>query len=335
MNDTEYLLDYQNLEKKVICVTGGNGFIGKKLIEEFSKIGCRVRTITRKKNTIFPRNVDVFVGDLTDVNLSLKKFIQDCDILYHCAGEINFEKQMSLLHINGTQKLIQAVENEIKSTQKKIHWIQLSSCGAYGPPKNNDVEIKRIITESSETNPANEYERTKTKSDEMLIESSNNNFEYTILRPSNVIGPSMTNQSVHKLIKLVNSGYFFFIGKKDATCTYVHVDDVVKAMIIISCNPNSKNEIFNISYDCNWEALLKKISYLLNVKMLPIRIPFQLIRLPIKLIKLIFGMFINIPRLDPFVYRTEYSTKKIESILNFKFSKPMPDSIEDLVKKKN
>ena len=31
----------------------------------------------------------------------------------------------------------------------------------------------------------------------------------------------MTNQSVRKLIKLVNLR--FFIGKKDAVCTYVHM----------------------------------------------------------------------------------------------------------------
>ena len=334
MNEQQDLLSYQSLKKKIVCVTGGNGFIGKKLIEELSKIGCCVRAITRKKNAIFPSNVDVFIGDLTDANLSLKKFLKDCDILYHCAGEINYKQQMSLLHINGTKKLIQAVENEFKLTQKKLHWIQLSSCGAYGPPNNSDVQIKRTVTETSETNPTNEYERTKTKSDEILMASSNYNFEYTILRPSNVIGPSMTNQSVHKLIKLVNSGYFFFIGKKDASSTYVHVDDVVKALLIISYNPNSKNEIFNISYDCSWEDLLKQIAYLLNVKMLPIRIPFELIQFPIKLIKLIFGKFFNIPQLDPLVFRTQYSTKKIESILNFKFSKPMPDAIEDLIKKK-
>ena len=105
--------------------------------------------------------------------------------------------------------------------------------------------------------------------------------------------------------------FFFFIGKKDALSTYVHVDDVIKALLIISCNPNSKNEIFNISYDCSWEDLLKKISYLLNVKMLPVRIPFKFIQIPAKLIKLTFGKFVNVPRLDPFAYRTKYSTKKI------------------------
>ena len=333
MNGTLSSLIQRSFEKKIVCVTGANGFIGKKLIEALSKTGSSIRVITRKNQAIFPKNVQIFVGDLTDINLSLNNFIEGCDILYHCAGEINNEQQMDLLHVNGTQKLIKAVETEFQKSQKKIHWIQLSSCGAYGPPKGNDIQIKRLITENSETNPVNKYEKTKTKSDEMIIKLSKN-FNYTILRPSNVIGPSMTNQSVRKLIRLVNSGYFFFIGKKDAISTYVHVDDVVKAMLIIPCNLKSRNEIFIISSDCNWEFLLNKISNLLNVKILPIRIPFQLIKIPLKLIYLILGMFINIPRLEPFVYRTEYSTKKIETVLNFKFSKPMPDSIEDLIKKR-
>ena len=165
----------------------------------------------------------------------------------------------------------------------------------------------------------------------MIIKSSNNNFEYTILRPSNIIGPSMTNQSVHKIIKLVNSGFFFFIGKKDAICTYVHVDDVVKALILISCNQKSRNEIFNISNDCSWEVLIIKISSLLGVKTLPIRIPYKFIQIPLYLTKLIFGRFIKIPQLDTFAYRTSYSTKKIKHSLNFKFTKSMPCSIKDLI----
>ena len=40
--------DEFNLNEKIICVTGGNGFIGKKLIEELLKINCRIKTLTRK-----------------------------------------------------------------------------------------------------------------------------------------------------------------------------------------------------------------------------------------------------------------------------------------------
>jgi nucleoside-diphosphate-sugar epimerase len=331
MKETHNLFDQINLKEKIICVTGGSGFIGKKLIEELTKIGCRVRALSRKKDVKFSKNVNVFIGDLTDPNFSLKDFIEDCDIFYHCAGEVNHEAQMSLLHINGTQKLIEAIKSQSNLTQKKLHWIQLSSCGAYGPPIHSNIEIKRLITEISDTNPVNEYEKTKTKSDEMVIKSSVNSFSYTILRPSNVIGPSMTNQSVHKLIKFVNSGYFFFIGKKDAVCTYVHADDVVKAMLSISINSKSKNEIFNLSSDCDWKVLINQISLLLKVKILPIRIPYKFIQIPFYIVKLLFGKFIKIPQIDPFVYRTSYSTKKIEYLLNFKFSKPMPHSIKDLI----
>ena len=127
----------------------------------------------------------------------------------------------------------------------------------------SNIQIKRLITENSDTNPVNEYEKTKTISDEMVIKSSANSFSYTILRPSNVIGPSMTNQSVRKLIKLVNLR-FFFIGKKDAVCTYVHINDVIRAMLLISFNPKSRNEIFNLSFDCSWEELITQISLLLK-----------------------------------------------------------------------
>ena len=102
-------------------------------------------------------------------------------------------------------------------------------------------------------------------------------------------------------------------------------------MICISCNLKSRNEIFNLSNDCSWEALIIQISTFLKVKTLPIRIPYKFVQIPFYLIKLFFGMFIKIPQIDTFVFRTSYSTKKIEYFLDFKFSKPMPYSIKDLI----
>ena len=319
------------MKQKKVLVTGANGFIGKKLVEELIKTECTLRILTRKKQIKFHNNVEVFTGDLTDRNFSIKEFIKNCDILYNCAGEINNETLMRPLHVDGTQKLIEAIKNQSYLIYKKLHWIQLSSCGAYGPPMNSNIQVKRLITENSDTNPINEYEKTKTISDEMVIKSSVNSFSYTILRPSNVIGPSMTNQSVRKLIKLVNLRFFFFIGKKDAVCTYVHIKDVIRAMLLISFNPKSRNEIFNLSFDCSWEELITQISLFLKIKIIPIRIPYKFIRIPFYILKLLLRIFIKVPQIDTFAYRTTYSTKKIENLLNFKFSKPMPYSIKDLI----
>ena len=319
------------LQKKIICITGGKGFIGRQLINKLNKSNCQIRALTRNKNNNFPRNINIFIGDLTDPNFSLTKFLKNCDILYNCAGEINDEKKMDALHINGTQKLINAVKQEAKISKKKLHWIQLSSCGAYGPPNYSEIETERLITETSKTRPTNKYERTKTKADEMVMKSSYNNFYYTILRPSNVIGITMTNQSIRKLIKLINSKYFFFIGKKDSISTFIHVDDVVRALILISINLKSRDEIFNLSSDCTWEALIKQISSNLNIEISSFRLPFIFIKIPFYLIKVTLGKLIKIPKLESFAYRTSYSTKKIENFLNFKFTKPIPDSIGDLI----
>lgn len=317
------------IKNKIICITGANGFIGKKLVFELSRIQCQIRILTRKKNKISNNNIDTFIGDLTDPKLSLKKFLKDCDILFHCAGEIKNEEKMNLLHVQGTQKLLNSIE--IKS-KKKLHWIQLSSCGAYGPPNNFEIQSKRIINESSKCNPMNKYERTKTKSDNLVINASTNKFIYTILRPSNVIGPDMKNQSVFKLIRLIKFKKFFFIGKKDSICTFVHVDDVVKALILISSNQKkSENEIFNISNDCTWEELIKKISFYLGVKAPTLRVPYIFIKFSYNIIRLAISKFYQIPNLDPFVYKTMYPSKKIENYLGFKFSKPMPNSIRDLI----
>ena len=75
----------------------------------------------------------------------------------------------------------------------------------------------------------------------------------------------------------------------------------------------------------------KKISNKLKIKVPSLRIPFRIIIIPYKVIKLIFGKIIHIPKIHAFAYRTRYSTNKIETLLDFKFSKVMPDSIEDLI----
>jgi len=321
-----------NFDKKVVCITGANGFIGRTLVENLIKKGGRIKILTRQKNQKFSTKVETFLGDLTDSNCAFEGFLKDADILVHCAGETKNEKKMSALHIDGTQALILAVKNEISRSEKIFHWIQLSSCGAYGQPMKCNIENFREILETTETAPNNMYEITKTRSDELVVAASNSSLFYTILRPSNVIGPSMKPNSFHLLIRLIGSGFFFHIGKKDAIATYVHVDDVVKAIVLIATNPKSRNQIYNISSDCKWVDLVKEIAVAMNKNILPFRVSYKLISPFFLFIKFVFGKVVHVPQISSFAFRTTYPTLKIESQLGYKFSKKIPESVQVLLK---
>ena len=90
-----------------------------------------------------------------------------------------------------------------------VHWIQLSSCGAYGPPPNNNVQIKRVITESSNTNPINEYE----KIDIYNVTNGERFTTYTILAQPGSGIISVNGAAAHKASP----------GDKLVICSYIDV----------------------------------------------------------------------------------------------------------------
>jgi len=314
-----------------ICITGANGFIGRYLIRALSQKGHSIRVLTRQEGNLFSGDVEVVRGDLTRLDCPLDTFMNGCDILVHCAGEVRDEKVMRLLHVDGTKRLTQSIQDNFLRTGQKVHWVQLSSVGAYGPPI-EVPETDRVVTEETESNPANEYEVTKTLSDELVIKASKNgSMTYTILRPANVFGTKMTNQSLRRLIVMVKRKLFFYIGKPGAIATYVHVEDVAAALLICATDSRAKGQVYNLSSDCKLEDLINHIALLLEVRKPWLRIPVQFIRIPLGLCFFLRGL-IYIPSINAFILRTRYPTKKIETELGFCFSKSLPCGVEDMVK---
>ena len=103
----------------------GGGFIGKRLVNHHIQQGDQVRLLSRKP-PLKEISAQYFLGDLSNLNVDLSSFVDNADILYHCAGEINNEQIMRKLHVDGTQKLVNLSHGRVG------RWVQLSSVGAYG-----------------------------------------------------------------------------------------------------------------------------------------------------------------------------------------------------------
>jgi nucleoside-diphosphate-sugar epimerase len=322
----------RNMKGKQICVTGANGFIGRHLVDALSQQGYSIRVLTRRPDCLFPSGVQVVLGDLTTPGCPLDQLLEGCEIVFHCAGEIRDVAAMQLLHVGGTQRLLQAVLKVSTKTGQKIHWVQLSSVGVYGPSI-GPAKTDHIVTENTQLGPVGEYEITKARADELVVQASDGvKMTYSIVRPSNVFGIGMPNQSLRGLISMVKRGLFFYIGKPGAVATYVHVDDVVAVLLKCAFEPMAVGQTYNLSNDCLQESLIKYIASVLGVRLPRIRIPELLIRAAVRLFEGWAKTPLSQSRIDALVNRTRYPADKVILQLGFRFSRQMPVAIEDLVR---
>ena len=291
----------------IISITGASGFVGKKLVERCLLEGHLVRILSRRiidrKN--LPNNVEIFNYDLNDPNLPLE-FVNNTDVLYHCAAEIKDKEKMVVTNFSGTNNLIQLSKGMIG------RWVQLSSVGVYGTQRYG------IVTENSPENPSNTYEISKKKADDLVREAQvSGAFDASLLRPTIIYGKDMENKSIYKLIETINKGIFFYIGSKGAQANYVHVEDVVEALFECGISNEAKNRVFNLSAGGTIEELVEVVVNTLRCRSPSLRLPEVLIRSASSILRVIPNFPLSKSRVDALSCRAQYPSNKIRDELNF------------------
>lgn len=291
----------------LVAIAGGTGFIGRRLVVSHLERGDRIRLLSRRRATGFEGKVDVFHADLTDPNADLRSFVEGADILYHCAGQLADECSMSAVHVEGTGRLVRVATGRIG------RWVQLSSVGAYGS------RYSGIISEDTPEAPQGIYETTKAQGDATVVAAAANGaFEHTLLRPSIVYGPEMTNQSLFQLISMIARGLFFFIGPPGAIVNYVHVQGVVAALIAGGTRAEARGRTYILSDDCSLESAVQVIATALGRPMPRLRIPFAPVMLVAQLAGRIPWFPLSENRVRVLTKRVMYDGSRIEEDLGYR-----------------
>jgi nucleoside-diphosphate-sugar epimerase len=307
-----------------VGVTGGTGFIGSTLVRRLVAEGCNVRLLSRQPDAHkqFPPGVEFIQGDLNASAELLRPFAAGVEVLYHCAAEINDTGKMASTNVEGTRNLANAAAGSVG------HWVQLSSIDTYG------TQTDGIITEGTPKEELNFYEQTKIEAENIVIQAAaKHGFTYTILRPSKVYGPDMRNALLFKLISLIDRGLFFYIGRPGASANYIHVDDVVEAMILGASKPAARNRDYNVSDYCSMEELVGIISSALGRPTPTWRVSEYLARAAAKMTSFVPRNLLTVQRVNAMVKRARYSTARIEAELGFRPRVSMKDGLEQLVHK--
>ncbi len=302
----------------IIAITGGTGFIGRKLAQHHLACGDQVRVLSRRQTA--NSGAKHHSGDLSS-STDLQSFVDGADVLYHCAGEIRDETRMRAVHVEGTQRLIEAAANRIG------RWVQLSSVGAYGKQREG------AVTEETALHPCGAYETTKAESDALVSAAAKGGaFEHAILRPSNVYAADMSNQSIFGLIEMIRRGWFFYIGKPGASANYIHVDNVVAALLLCASKPEANGQVYDLSDHRTMEQFIAIIAAALGKPAPRLRLPEWPIRLSAKLLGGLPGFSLTEARVDALTGRAIYSTDKIEQGLGYRHLVSMEAGVEELVR---
>jgi len=266
-----------------ILVTGGAGFIGSNLVNRLVKQNHDVKIIdnfTRGKmsNISHLKNkIKIIKGDIRNIK-TIKECVKDVDYIFHEAAcvsvseSIKYPMMINDVNINGTLNILIAARD---SNIKKV--IYASTCAVYG-------NVKKIpIKEDSNTDPLSIYALTKFFGEEYCkIFYKLYGINIVILRYFNVYGPKQSyNSSPYTAVipnfitKMLNGEQPTIYGDGEQARDFVFIEDIVDANILAMNVKKINGEVFNIGSGTSTtiNELVKKISSLLNIEVIPNYIP--------------------------------------------------------------
>ena len=225
---------------------GGTSPLGIDLVRRLAGDGINIaasyRDHSRFANAFGEQDSVVGVSlDLTQPFVSNKLYCETVIWLAH-VGQGRFNSEEVAANLAALDAFL--ISPEIRSVEK---FIFVSSGGSvYGPPE------KLPITESQKLAPLSSYGKAKAAMEQRLAKfSAESGIDLAILRPGNIYGFSDPNNDVKGIVAAVidaikHDKKFPLIHAGKTVRDYIHVDDVVDAIVVAADN-TEKNVIWNVA----------------------------------------------------------------------------------------
>ncbi len=244
------------MKKIKILIVGGTGFIGYHLARRAVKEGWQVTSISTNKPKKIRKisKVRYLLCDISSKKSLKKKLKIKFNYVVNLGGYVDHtnSKKVYKSHYLGCVNLIQLL---IKNPP--LTFVQMGSSGEYG-------KLKSPHKEYFECKPISIYAKSKLLASKYLLKMyKKNNFPSVILRLYQSYGPKQDqNRFIPFVIAscLMNKNFPCSDGKQFRD--FLHVDDVVEAIIKSLNNKNAIGEIFNLG--TGKPKKIKDIIYKLN-----------------------------------------------------------------------
>jgi nucleoside-diphosphate-sugar epimerase len=241
-------------------VTGASGFIGSNLVAELARRGDTVYSLMRNDVKSPHERVQNVVGDIMEPE-NFASFIKECDVIYHCAAYISFQKKdlEKALEINvrGTANVLEAAHNA--GVKKVVH---LSACAVLG----FSSDKSRIIDETAnpDIKEDNVYAFTKKLAEEEVQKYVQKGLDVSIANIATVYGQGDRKLNSGAIIKSVYEGKMRLVPPGGTS--FISVDDLVNGLILLSEKGVPGERYIFCSENMEYKILTRRIADTLGVK---------------------------------------------------------------------
>ena len=217
-------------------VTGGSGFIGQRLTVALKQLGGETRVLSREKHSDYDTIVCDFQSEVIPDHA-----LNNVNTVFHLAGFTHDMRDASKIsdfyYKVNVSATVQLANLAVKSGVKRFVFV--SSVKAGGSPAPGIC-----ANEKDQKNIGDVYGKTKREAElKLLAIGRESDMHVSIIRPSLVYGPDVKG-NLKLMLSGIGKGWFPPLPETGNRRSMIHVDDLVRAILLVAEDKRSNGEIF-------------------------------------------------------------------------------------------
>jgi UDP-glucose 4-epimerase len=221
---------------KNILISGATGFIGKRLVLAIGSSSLNIRVLSRTKNP----NHDVIICDFEEDSVS-NHALTGIDTVFHLAGYAHDMRDASkiadLYYKVNVSATVQLANLAVKSGVKRFVFVSSVKAGG-------SSTFGGCASEKDQGDPEGIYGKTKRDAELKLLKiGKESGMHVSIIRPSLVYGPNVKG-NLQLMLSGIKKGWFPPLPETGNKRSMIHVDDLVRAILLVADDDRANGEIF-------------------------------------------------------------------------------------------
>lgn len=271
-------------------VTGGTGFIGSSVVRSLLNSNYKVKVFLRESSNtrnIKDLPVEKSFGDLLHPK-SLKKAVQDCQLVIHTAALYSFwVRPTSLIYgtnVEGTRNVLQACQDA--GVERVVYTSSVSTLKSSkrGQPITEEQQAQKDELVS-------DYKKSKYLAEQVVVEFTKNRLPVVIVNPSFPVGkrdvkPTPTGQVILNFLNRKMPGYL------DTGMNVVDVEDVAEGHLLAAQRGKVGERYILGGENMTMKELMETLSDITGLSAPQVRLPYWPI-LGLSYINLAFSRYIT------------------------------------------